>query len=283
MIKLNPNEKAKLRRSDIIVFGISKYDALAPLWQEKYFENYEYAMPYKACRSWYNTLFSNNPNLQYNKPEEERELGEVIIKEDKRGSNKPKFAFIVSRNISEDINTQDTSLNDSEKWQEARELDRNEKNRELYLDRGIKYIRENLLKECPITYRMLVPIEAIKDFPRTMWGRILRKLETLDEYFINTEVILFEGTEVRKNEKRKKNKQTTGKREGEQNKAEINNIKGKKSFPVIRVEGSINNINMKALADTGAAVSVINSEDAYKAKLEIRESKVKLRTANNPR
>ena len=160
-------------------------------------------MPYKACRSWYNTLFSNNPNLQYNKPEEERELGRVILKEDKKGSNKPKFAFIVSRNISEDTNTIDANPNDMEKWQRARDLDRNEKNRELYLEKGIQYIKDNLLREWPITYRILIPLEAIEDFPRTMWRRILRKLEALDEYFINTEVILFEGTEVGKKEEKR--------------------------------------------------------------------------------
>ena len=92
-----------MKKSDVIMLGISRWDALTPLWQEKYFTAFAYAMPYKACISWYNTLFSNNPNLHYNKPGEERELGKVILKEDKRGVNRPKFAFIVNRNISDDI------------------------------------------------------------------------------------------------------------------------------------------------------------------------------------
>ena len=127
----------------------------------------------------------------------------------------------------------------------------------------------------------MVPLEAINDFPKTMWKKMLRRLEEIDEYFINTEVILFEGTEAENNLRKKKEEKIIGKKKEELDNAQINNIIGKRSFPVIRIKGSINEITIKALADTGAAVSVINSEDANRANLEIRESKVKLRTANN--
>ena len=278
IIKLNPKEKTKMRKSDIIIMGISKWDALAPTWQEKYFETFNYSMPYKALRSWYEKLFSNNPELQYNKPGEERELGSVILKEDKKGINRPKFAFIVNRNLSDDIINLETAPKEQrEELHRAYYLDKEEQNRERYFAKGIEYIKENLLRECPITYRLLVPLELLKDFPKTLWKRVIRSLEELNEYFVNTEVTLF----VTEEEKERNTTETGGEKLEDQGQTEINNIKGKKSFPVIRIEGHISGWAMKALADTGAAVSVINDEDAKKAKLEIKESNVKLRTANN--
>jgi len=67
----------------------------------------------------------------------------------------------------------------------------------------------------------------------------------------------------------------------EATKVKINNVEIKTSFPVIKISGRINHIQIGALIDSGAACSVIFWEDAKKAKLEIKNSEVKLRTANN--
>jgi len=114
-------------------------------------------MPYKALRSWYEKLFSNSLNLQYNKPGEEWELGNVIIKEDKRGVNRPKFAFIVNRNISDDIiNLESAPKEQREELNKAYWLDKEEEYRELYFKKGIENIKEDLLRKCMITYRILI-------------------------------------------------------------------------------------------------------------------------------
>ena len=280
-LSVNLKDKSKLKKSDLILLTTSKWDALAPFGQEKYLENYEYASIYKALRSWYTKLFSNNPELQYNNTDETRKLGSTIFKEDKKGINKPKFAFIVNRNVSADLtNHESIPLDIKVQLQKDILSDRNVNMRNKWFEEGMQHMENNLLKLFPITYRILFPLEVFEDFPKDMWRNILRRLEKMDDYFINTEVILFENKEKRTEEG--DDKLTPGRKEGEANQqAKIHNIKGRKSFPVIKIEGRINDFPIRALADTGAAVSVINIEDASAAKLKIGQSNIQLHTANN--
>ena len=97
MLKIKPTEKTKLKKSDIILFGKARWDALSPTWQENFLEIYEYASPYKALGAWYKELFTNNPELKFNKIEDLNKQGQVTYRVDKNNSNKPRFAFIVNK------------------------------------------------------------------------------------------------------------------------------------------------------------------------------------------
>merc|ERR1711874_52513 len=67
---------------------------------------------------------------------------------------------------------------------------------------GIEDLAENLLKNYPITRRILVPSETILDLPNSVWEDTLEELNYLNNQFVNTEVILLEKSEEKTQKER---------------------------------------------------------------------------------
>ena len=269
-VEIKPSEKTKVRKSDIIIFTKAKWDAVTPKEQDKFLNIYEYASPYKAIGYWQGKLFANNPEFKYNNEKDLNELGQVLYKADKSNTNKPRFAFIINKNMSD--NTSDKTQF-PEKIKETLEKDLKmdtPENIMKWYTQGIEDLSENLLRNFPILKRILIPIRTFKDFPNELWNEVLNKLTTLNNHFVNIEVILMDDRETEPEEDSEKI-----------NVVNIENTQGESNFPVIKITGKINHINIRALIDSGAACSVIYLEDAKKALLEVKTSQVKLRTANN--
>ena len=188
-IELKIEDRTKLRKSDVVLMSISSWNAVAEGWREDIFENNMYACPYKSLSSPYLTLFSNNPSLKYVKIGKQKILGSLIYKSDTKNSNKPKFMYIVSRNLHENINLDELTGDSHAMLQEEMNKD-TPKNIYSSWEKGITRIQDTLMTQFPMTKRIIVPIPNLQDGPREILQKVLHTLTNLNNYFVDTEVIL---------------------------------------------------------------------------------------------
>ena len=270
MLEIDPIEyqkyKYKLNKRDVILAPITVRNSLAYDWFETLMTVFPYANPYRAIYTPFKKLFENNVEKQYEIDTIKRSTGQILFKEDPKKSNGPRFAFMIFKNLQKMNDYDKLSMESQQVLNKAGRLD-TVANLEKWFNMGLQMLKHTLLIEFPLTSRLMIPLEFLLEYPTTLWEQLLEKIKGLNAFFYGVDIVFINWVKL------KVPGEITG---------PINMIREIKSnFPILNITVTINGRMFEALVDSGASSTVCHLKNAQDLGLDIKKSKVKLRTANN--